>query len=974
MSDRVPAEEAARAAAILRALADLTPSSEAAARGLTIPLEWFRWLPLRDLELFVPRVVDRPVVPIDVPPSPAQPVVIARSFGDKLAAVDALRPTQRSLRVGFAFVAGRRQLPNGTTQGVFTPLVSVPVRVGPASMSTRLVLRAGDTEVTDLITDAEARRRLELSGAFGGGALHDLGDNVAASMGLLQRLPRLRAWLMELAEAAGLPTAELAPAGENPDRARREDGLRILVGIGVYAAQDTGGLGRAGSLRALAGLDLTRRTALHATYFGADAARMTPAKRQGLPDQVSPYHLSPAQQAGVADARGGELSVISGAPGTGKSQTVAAIAMDALARGETVLVSARTDAAIDALLTLMLRAPGPDPIVFGSNERRDELAVKLGGGNLAPTARRSVEECWAELEATATALTLARRSVLDELTAERLRSAGADPKVERARVLAPGLFDPSVDLDELRELLRRRRSASWGRWFRRRRAQRAEAHLRNKSGLAHGVSVDALDDAIDWAAAQRAVGRLEAEGGLDLSDAWPRLVALEDAASQAASRWLAADARHRDRLSGQSLRAVGALATALRSGRAARREQLAKLDDRLIHALPLWLGTLGDIDDLLPPVPALFDLVVLDEASAIDQSLAAAALVRARRAVVVGDPRQLRHVSFVGDRRRDEVTTRHELADDPLLSATLDVRRNSLFDVAAAAAPVRTLDEHHRSDPHLFEFIARTIYGGEVHVATRSPATEGHDCVDIVRVQGKRDRAGVVAAEVKAIVRRLRVLLDSGARSVGVISPFRAQADALEAAVLDAFTVEEIERLGLRLGTVHAFQGNERDLVLVSLGVDAASGRGVWRFVENRNLLTVMLTRARRRMELYLSAEPRDASLLGKYVRQADDPPGRPRPAREPDAWTEQVAGLLAAAGVETAHGYPAGRHIVDLAVPGRRPVGVICGVTGDPEDHLVRHLELLRRGWTLHEAHPSRWEDNPGELSVELRTALDRS
>ena len=72
-----------------------------------------------------------------------------------------------------------------------------------------------------------------------------------------------------------------------------------------------------------------------------------------------------------------------------------------------------------------------------------------------------------------------------------------------------------------------------------------------------------------------------------------------------------------------------------------------------------------------------------------------------------------------------------------MLAGKLDVRRNSCFDVAASVAPVVTLDEHFRSDPHLVDFVATRIYGGRVHVATRSPRTTGRDCVDLVRVTGR---------------------------------------------------------------------------------------------------------------------------------------------------------------------------------------------------------------------------------------------
>lgn len=131
------------------------------------------------------------------------------------------------------------------------------------------------------------------------------------------------------------------------------------------------------------------------------------------------------------------------------------------------------------------------------------------------------------------------------------------------------------------------------------------------------------------AAAARTAAALDAAGGLDVDDRFKRLRRAEKDCRDAIGRWLAASSRSPDALNRRTLPAVAALATALRSGRATRRAQLARIDDRLTRALPLWLGTLGDIDDLLPPAPALFDVVLLDEASCIDQPLAAPALLRA---------------------------------------------------------------------------------------------------------------------------------------------------------------------------------------------------------------------------------------------------------------------------------------------------------------------------------------------------------
>jgi hypothetical protein len=415
---------------------------------------------------------------------------------------------------------------------------------------------------------------------------------------------------------------------------------------------------------------------------------------------------------------------------------------------------------------------------------------------------------------------------------------------------------------------------------------------------------------------------------------------------------------------------VSALATALRSGRSARRVQLSRLDDNTVsQALPLWVGTLADVDDLLPPVAGLFDLVILDESSSIDQPLAATALLRGRRAVIAGDPQQLRHVSFVSDAQLRVAVAAQGLDGFPVLAARLDIRRNSAFDLAAGSAPVLVLDEHFRSDPHLVDFVARRLYDGTVQVATRCPTTESKDCVDVVRTDGRRDKDGVVQAEVGRAILEVRKLMKFGVANVGIVTPFRAQADALEQAAIGAFSADELEALDLRVGTVHAFQGNERDVVIVSLGIGPDEGPGSWRFVEDPHLFAVMMTRSRRRMTILCSADPPEGGLMADYLAQADAPPGPPKPAREVDPWTRSIADDLDFAGVATIVAYPSGRHVIDVCIADEsRDIGIECGVHPDgPEAHIERHLALCRSGWELLEAYPSRWGDHRAELIVEL-------
>lgn len=98
---------------VLFTLADLAPSAEGRTASAAIPTEWFRWLPLEAVRLFVPppgeggsRLQTIRRVPVATDQREIY-VSIDRRLGERLAAVDQLRPAQRSLRVGWLFVAGR---------------------------------------------------------------------------------------------------------------------------------------------------------------------------------------------------------------------------------------------------------------------------------------------------------------------------------------------------------------------------------------------------------------------------------------------------------------------------------------------------------------------------------------------------------------------------------------------------------------------------------------------------------------------------------------------------------------------------------------------------------------------------------------------------------------------------------------------------------------------------------------------------
>ena len=229
---------------------------------------------------------------------------------------------------------------------------------------------------------------------------------------------------------------------------------------------------------------------------------------------------------------------------------------------------------------------------------------------------------------------------------------------------------------------------------------------------------------------------------------------------------------------------------------------------------------------------------------------------------------------------------------------------------------------------------------------------------------------------IRLLRQRQRAGVDSGPSSrIGVIAPFRAQADAIEHRVVEEFELDELDELELRVGTVHGFQGCERDLVIVSLALDADSTGAQRAFVNDPNLFNVMTTRAREELVVLTSLPSDTSGLLGDYLRHGDAGPKEPSSARPRTDQIQQLADELAAQGVNVLVGYRVGRHEIDLVIgSGDRAQGLCLGVHPDgASSHIERHLALRRAGWDLREVFDSAWGDRAAELVIDLAVEARR-
>lgn len=253
------------------------------------------------------------------------------------------------------------------------------------------------------------------------------------------------------------------------------------------------------------------------------------------------------------------------------------------------------------------------------------------------------------------------------------------------------------------------------------------------------------------------------------------------------------------------------------------------------------------VKNSIPLTSGIIDLLVIDEASQCDIASALPLVFRAKRVVVIGDPLQLKHITSVQKAEQ-------EYAIDTLAIQQLrpNYVENSFYDFAYSVAlqsnhPSVFLGEHYRCHPEIISFCNTEFYEKELGqtMEIRTNAEDfvfGEKGVRWVHVNGEMAQASNLnRAEVsKCIDLAYQLSRAHPEASIGIITPFRDQKLALQK--------ELAERLpGLAVAdTVHRFQGDERDIIILSTVVSTDCPEGKTKFI-NRNayLLNVAITRAR---------------------------------------------------------------------------------------------------------------------------------
>lgn len=266
----------------------------------------------------------------------------------------------------------------------------------------------------------------------------------------------------------------------------------------------------------------------------------------------------------------------------------------------------------------------------------------------------------------------------------------------------------------------------------------------------------------------------------------------------------------------------------------------------------------------------LYDYLIMDEASQVDIITGALALSCAKRSVIVGDEKQLPNI--INDKSRkdekdvksekkqmDEIYKKYENSipiayryDNSFLSSVRKVFDESNCKIETL------LREHYRCHPKIINFCNKQFYNNQLIIMTKENDNDENNAI-CIRLNSERMSAhdNKNEREVDILKEDIWPKLSEEERKddkLAIVTPYNNQVRLIQG------------NIGKTPSTVHKYQGQERDNVIISTVDDKLNP-----FSDDKQLLNVAISRAKKKLFLInsYSEEDRLRSNIGTFIDYA---------------------------------------------------------------------------------------------------------
>lgn len=262
-------------------------------------------------------------------------------------------------------------------------------------------------------------------------------------------------------------------------------------------------------------------------------------------------------------------------------------------------------------------------------------------------------------------------------------------------------------------------------------------------------------------------------------------------------------------------------------------EYLQKEDNvkQLLRVFPIILTTCISAHKIGEPKP-MFDMVIIDEASQCNTAVSLVPIIRGNNLMLVGDPQQLNPVILLDDMDNEKLKRRYQITDE------YDYKKNSIYKTFLAADSVSDevlLHNHYRCHSKIIGFNNKKYYNSKLSIESKSNSDKPLVFCDV-----KDDGNNIKNTSVSEVDTIVNYVLHNKDKKIGIITPFVNQKKLIE---------EELEKrnvVGITCGTVHAFQGDEKDEILFSTAITKRTTSGTYAWLKNnKELINVATSRAK---------------------------------------------------------------------------------------------------------------------------------
>jgi very-short-patch-repair endonuclease len=613
--------------------------------------------------------------------------------------------------------------------------------------------------------------------------------------------------------------------------------------------------------------------------------------------------LNADQITAVNEAFNYPVSVVTGPPGSGKSEVVASLVVNVVLNGMSVLFASRNNKAVEVVQERLKELAGPEGLLRVGGSHDQDVLARLDKLDALPPANEGsfsilwqaclnlvdeVEICNRKVQEWVKLIDQSAAANLDFDSMKRQQMRGVADGEEKLQRFNLEIFSEAIRL--LSSIYNDvRRGAKLAAWMRFRLGAKRGREMLAK--LKVELDKAELDVSCSWPDKAREIKPLLSRlmEIVDLLDVHNRLLSIDEAMAQEVplDEVLEQVSEARSRLAEQVPKLIARKVKDNSAGPADaddsndalsrfrenfRRLIRSKLDDEqrtvresiqaqrfgdVLKRLPAWSVTNLSVGGRIPLQPGIFDLVIIDEASQCDIASCIPLMARSKRAVVIGDPLQLAQISNVSAAAEQQFLSEHSL-NHPAFDHLIHTQK-SIYDAAKHVVPGRSytfLSNHYRCGKDIIDFANSSHwYDNNLEVFTNEDALKRPDwwkkgiIWDQVQSGGSNDgRKYILNEEVEravAVVKELETRNYEG--TVGVVCPFRDMTDRIRDAVSGGVSAHFLHGTNFEAQTAHGFQGDARDIIIFAMGIHPDMPKGKRWFVSdaNKNLFNVALSRAK---------------------------------------------------------------------------------------------------------------------------------